>query len=90
MFVSQLVRIVAGSTLNIRLLLQTPELVPISLKDCVDGGRVHEMISPCLLLKSEDGTTEIELQGQWQLGVVGSFCTCSFQLFKAGRYSAGV
>jgi hypothetical protein len=85
----QLVRLAAGSSLKVRLLLQSAELVPISLMDAADGGRLHTLVTPRLLLKSEDGKNEIEIQGTWQLGETGSFCTCAFQLVKAGKYSAG-
>ncbi len=87
--ISQLVRLAAGNSLTVRLLLQTPELIPISLMDPADGGKFHTLISPRLHLKSDDGKTEVELQGIWQLSAAGSFCTCAFELLKAGKYSAG-
>ncbi len=86
--VSQLVRLAAGGILKVRLLLQTPDLAPISLSDPADGGKMHTLLSPRLRITSEDGKTEPELQGTWLLGVAGSFSTCSFQLLKAGKYSA--
>ena len=87
--ISQLVRLAAGNSLTVRLLLQTPELIPISLTDPADGGKIHTLISPRLHLKSDDGKTEVEVQGIWQLPAAGSFCTCTFELLKAGKYSAG-
>ena len=86
---SQLVRLAAGDSLKVRVLMQTPELVAISLNDPADGGKTHALMAPRLLLTSEDTKTAIEVQGQWQLGTAGSFCTCTFQLLKAGKYSAG-
>jgi hypothetical protein len=87
--VFQLVRLAAGGSLKVRLLLQSAELVPISLMDAAEGGRMHSLVTPRLILKSEDGKTEIEILGTWQLGETGSFCTCAFQLVKAGKYLAG-
>jgi hypothetical protein len=49
---------------------------------------MHTLISPRLHLTSEDGKSEPELQGTWLLGDAGSFSTCSFQLLKAGKFSA--
>jgi hypothetical protein len=72
------------------LLLQNPELVPISLTDAADGGNMHTLMSPRLVLKCEDGKSEMEVQGTWQLGAAGGFCICTFQLVKAGKYSAGM
>lgn len=74
--------------MNLRLLLQTPDLAPISLSDPADGGKMHTLISPRLHLTSEDGKSEPELHGTWLLGDAGSFSTCSFQLLKAGKFSA--
>jgi hypothetical protein len=86
----QLVRLAAGSNLKVRLLLQTPELVPISLTDSVDGAKMHTLLCPRLHLKPDDGKPEIEVQGQWQLGEANSFSICTFKLLKAGKYFAGM
>ena len=85
----QLVRLAAGSSLKVRLLLQTPELIPISLSDSADGAKIHVLLSPRLHLRSDDKQTELEVQGQWQLGEAGSFSVCTFNLLKAGKFSAG-
>ena len=85
----QLVRLAAGDSLRVRVLLQTPELVAISLNDPADGGKINSLIAPRLLLTSDDAKSAIELQGSWQLGGSGNFCTCTFQILKAGKYSAG-
>ena len=85
----QLVRLAAGSSLKVRLLLQTPELIPISLSDSADGAKIHVLLSPRLHLRSDDKQTELEVQGQWQLGEAGSFSVCTFKLLKAGKFSAG-
>jgi len=90
MLLSQLVRLAAGSNLKVRLLLQTPELVPISLTDSADGAKIHTLLCPRIRLRADDGRPDIELQGQWQLGDSDSFSTCTFKLLKAGKYSAGM
>ncbi len=87
---SQLVHLSAGSYLNVRLLLQTPELIPILLSDSADGAKVHTLLHPRLCLRSNDGKPDIELQGQWQLGKTDGFSTCTFSPRKAGTYSAGL